>query len=490
MKNILRITIAFFLLLTIGCSKEFLDPVPQTSLSDLSVFDTKDRVIAQVNGMYAFMKSGAFLGGRFFVYGDVRSDNFIPKSSNLVTNFASWNHTEVSSTNEVQNCWGSIYAAVNAINVFLDGLTTSWDAGKLDGKISQAEYDQFRSESYTLRALCYFDLLQLYCKPYNQGNGTNPGVPLRLKAEKSAEGNDLARSTVAEVYTQILKDLNDAEPLAISAYSTDLLNTTRIHKNTIIALKTRVYMNMQDWAKVLSESAKIVSASAPFTATSGVAFVLNPSYTAIFKTPYTSKESIFSMPMTTTNTPGTQNGLPHYYSYSSSESYYLNLNPGFAYALMDATDVRKTSLLLNDSKYFLTKFPDYTTLTDYAPVIRYAEVLLNRAEAIVRSGGAVTQGAIDLLNAVRTRSFPTGAYTPASFAAAADFYTAILLERNIEFLGEGIRTMDLQRLSLPFPAKDGGGMGNVPAIPSTSIGYIWPIPANELSLNKLMTPNQ
>lgn len=490
MKNILRITIAFFLLLTIGCSKEFLDPVPQTSLSDLSVFDTKDRVVAQVNGMYASMKSGAFLGGRFFVYGDVRADNFIPKSSNLVTNFASWNHSEVSSTNEVQNLWGTVYAAINTINVFLDGLSAAWNAGNLNGKISQAEYDQFRSEAYALRALCYFDLLQLYCKPYNQGNGANPGVPLRLKAEKSAEGNDLARSTVAEVYTQILKDLNDAEPLAITAYSTDLLNTTRIHKNTIIALKTRVYLNMQDWPKVLTESAKIVSASAPFTAPSGVAFVLNPSYTAIFKTPYTSKESIFSMPMTTTNGPGTQNGLPHYYTFSSSESYYLNLNPGFAYALMDATDIRKTSLLLNDSKYFLTKFPDYTTLTDYAPVMRYAEVLLNRAEAIVRSGGAVTAEAIALLNAVRTRSFPTGAYIPASFTAASDFYTAILLERNIEFLGEGIRTMDLQRLSLPFPAKDGGGMGNVPAIPSSSVGYVWPIPANELSLNKLMTPNQ
>jgi hypothetical protein len=65
MRNIFKITIAFVLLLTIGCSKEFLDPVPQTSLSDLSVFDTKDRVIAQVNGMYDRMKAGAYLGEVF-----------------------------------------------------------------------------------------------------------------------------------------------------------------------------------------------------------------------------------------------------------------------------------------------------------------------------------------------------------------------------------------------------------------------------------------
>jgi starch-binding outer membrane protein, SusD/RagB family len=58
------------------------------------------------------------------------------------------------------------------------------------------------------------------------------------------------------------------------------------------------------------------------------------------------------------------------------------------------------------------------------------------------------------------------------------------------FLGEGIRAYDIMRLGLIIPAKDGGGMGTVAAIPPTSVGYMWPIPANELSLNKAMTPNQ
>jgi len=487
MRNILKISIVFALLLTVGCSKEYLDPAPQTSLSDLTVFDTKDRVVAQVNGMYAFMKSGAFLGGRFFVYNDVRADNFIPKSSNLVTNFATWNHSVVSSTNEVQNFWGSVYAAVNAINIFMDGLKTAWDGGKLTGKITQEEYNQYMSEALTLRAICFFDLLQLYAKPYNLGT-TNPGVLLRLTPMKSAAGNDLARSSVGECYTQILSDLNTAESLARVNYATALDNTTRVHRNTIIALKTRVYLHMQDWATVVSESAKIVGqTSAPFSATSGVAFALNPSYTALFGTPYTSAESIFSMPFTTTNTPGGQNGLPHYYNSASSESYYLNTSPGFAYAAMDPADVRRSSLVLAGGNYFLGKYPDFTTLTNYAPVIRYAEVLLNRAEALVRAGGTVTAEAIALLNAVRTRSYPAGAY--AGFATAADFYTAVLLERNIEFLGEGMRNMDLMRLGLPIPAKN-TSMGNVAQITSSSTSYIWPMPANEQGLNSLLTPNE
>lgn len=489
MRNILKISIVFGLLFTMGCSKEYLNPVPQTSLSDLTVFETKGRVEAQVNGMYDAMKTAQYMGGRYLVYNDIRAENFIPLSSNLVTGYATWNHTVISGTNEVQNCWQAIYNTINTVNIFLEGLNSAWDGGKLDNVITSAEYGQYKSEALTLRAICYFDLLQLYAKPFNMGSGSNPGVPLRLKAEKSSENSDLARSTVAEVYTQILKDLNDAEPLAVLSYSTDLLNTTRIHKNTIVAFKTRVYLHMGNWASVSTESAKIVSAAAPFTASTGVAFALNPSYAAIWAASYTSKESIFSMPFTPTDNPGSQNSLPSYFYSGATESYFLNTAAGTAYATLDATDVRKTSLTLKGGNYFISKFIDYTSHSNYAPVIRYAEVLLNRSEALVRAGGGITQGAVDLLNAVRTRSFPAGAYTVASFASASDFYAAILQERSMEFLGEGMRNMDLMRLSLTIPAKNGASMGNIAAIPPASPSYIWPISALELTFNKLMTGN-
>jgi HAMP domain-containing protein len=329
----------------------------------------------------------------------------------------------------------------------------------------------------------------MYAKPYNMGNGDNGGVPLRMKAMKSAEENDLAKSKVSEIYTQILKDLNDAEPLAATNYSTDLLNTTRIHKNSIVAFKTRVYLHMQNWASVVTESAKIVSASAPFTASGGVAFALNPVYANLFATPYTSKENIFSMPMTTTNGPGTQNGMAHYFNPSSSESYFLNTTAGSTYSKMDATDARKVMMVTSAGNVFLGKYPDFTNLTNYVPVMRYAEVLLNRAEALVRQGGNVTQAAVDLLNAVRTRSFPAGAYTLAGFANAAAFYSAVQLERDIEFLGEGIRNLDVMRLSQTIPAKTSSLYGNVAAITPTSPTYFWPIPDSELSYNKAMTPN-
>jgi hypothetical protein len=492
MRKILIISVAFILLLTIGCSKQYLDPVPQTKLSDLSVFDNMDRVEAQVNGMYAAVKDGWYLGGRYQSVGDMRGDNFIPLSNNSYVNFNTWNHLEISATMEVNDIWDQIYKSINVINVFMDGLKTNWDSGKLKTFMTQAEYDQFNSEALALRAMCYFDLVRLYAKPYIQNAGANPGVPLRLKAEKSAAGNDLARSTVDEVYTQILADLNAAEPLAITSYEDANLNTTRIHKNSIIALKTRVLLTKGDWAGVVTESAKIVPLSAPFVAKTGVANALTADWSSIW-TANTTAESIFSMPNTDSNNGGAQSALVCYFSSESGESIYL-LATSPVYAAMDPTDIRRSSMIMlpatksTPDEYFLSKYTHFTTLSDWCPVIRYSEVLLSRAEALVRSGSAVTQGAVDLLNAVRTRSFTTGAYTLANFASAADFNTAVLQERNFEFLGEGVRSFDIMRLGLDIPAKVGLNMGDVGAIAASSSAYCWPMPSGELSLNNLLTP--
>jgi hypothetical protein len=73
----------------------------------------------------------------------------------------------------------------------------------------------------------------------------------------------------------------------------------------------------------------------------------------------------------------------------------------------------------------------------------------------------------------------------AGFANTQAFVDAVLLERNMEFLGEGLRSLDLLRTMSTIPGKTG-----VAAVPSTSPTYIWPIPTTELTTNKLMTPNE
>ena len=52
------------LLLFSSCQRELLTPVPQTSITDATAFDTPARVLNQVNSLYSSLKSGNFYGGR------------------------------------------------------------------------------------------------------------------------------------------------------------------------------------------------------------------------------------------------------------------------------------------------------------------------------------------------------------------------------------------------------------------------------------------
>lgn len=77
-------------------------------------------------------------------------------------------------------------------------------------------------------------------------------------------------------------------------------------------------------------------------------------------------------------------------------------------------------------------------------VFRYADVLTLRAEALVRAGNAITQEALDCLNAVHTRAGLT-AYQMSDFTDANDFLEKVLLERGHELWFEGARRTDLIR---------------------------------------------
>jgi len=193
--------------------------------------------------------------------------------------------------------------------------------------------------------------------------------------------------------------------------------------------------------------------------------------------------------MSDLDAPGTQNQLAYYYNIESAggnQEYYLNTagifgNAAFAAASVDA---RKTLTSAVGANTYLTKFKKPSPYTDYVPVIRYAEVLLNLAEATVVSDPVRS---ISLLTAVRQRSNPTYVF-PATDLLPANLKNTILTERRIELLGEGFRSPDVMRLGAGFVAKS-GPQGTAPAIPFNTAGYIWPISATEIQNNKLAVPN-
>ncbi|WP_431244321.1 RagB/SusD family nutrient uptake outer membrane protein [Flavobacterium sp. P21] len=144
-----------------------------------------------------------------------------------------------------------------------------------------------------------------------------------------------------------------------------------------------------------------------------------------------------------------------------------------------------------------------------APVIRYAEVLLNMAEAQARlNTPASLASSLALLNQVRNRSLAnpaTQAYTVATLNTPQTLVPAILVERRIEFLMEGRRWSDIHRLQNDdiapingIPAKLANaapvaalytlgtpytGPYGVPALPYSDYKFIWPIPQIEMNTN-------
>lgn len=475
-----------------SCKKNLLNPEIISLIPDVAAFDTPERILAQVNGLYVAAKSGSFYGGRYIIYNEIRAEEFIMNKPNVITGQQTWLQSVTPGTSEVSSLWTAAYLTINRVNTFLAGL----EANK--GKISTTLYDNYSSEAKFLRALSYFALVQTYAQPYAKDNGASPGLPLRMIPEFTSENSLLARSTVADIYKQILADLNAAEtglPLNYGTAATQVilnLNTTRASRNTAIALKTRVYLVMNNYAAVITEAEKIVSPTAPYSALTGVANKMEAAVGNVFSGNYIGQEAVFSLPFTALETPGGQNQLAYYFGGDpGNQEYYLNptgiiSDPAFSDA---SNDARKGFILNLAGQKWLSKFKVKATLSDNIPVIRYPEVLLNYAEALVRAGGAANMPkAISLLQAVRSRSNPGYVFAPTSIATPDALVETILKEKRIEFFGEGFRVPDLQRLQQPLPGKTSPSNPS-PTVAPTEGRYIWPLPSSETSINTAAEQN-
>ncbi len=454
-----------------SCGSDFLNVPPELSIPDENTFDTPARVLAQVNGLYSSAKVGRLFGGRYQIYNDIRAEEFRNRTSNTVTGYSAFQFTNNANDTYVADFWNNGYLTINRVNKFLSDFDTH------TGIVDAATETNYRAEAKFVRALSYYGLVQLFAKPYTLDNGASKAIPLRLTAQTNSDNNDLASSTVAEIYTQILKDLDDAEAGLPDTYASASLRTTRAHKNTAIALKTRIYLSQGKFNNVITESNKIVSATAPFKSPIRVVHELQADVTNVFKAPYTTDENIFSFPFADTNAPGTQNQLGYYYTGNGNIEYYLNTSaPGiYANAQWRSADVRKSQLTSQYSATWRTliKWNGISPYVDYVPIIRYAEVLLNLAEAEAEVGDPARAKA--LLETVHRRSDSTYDFGTLTKAQLID---AILIERRIELLGEGFRAPDIQRRGLPFVSVGAGA-----SIPSSDSRYIFPIPVAELQTN-------
>ena len=151
------ITLGLCTLFSISCQRELLNPTPQTSVTDATAFDTPSRILNQVLSLYGALKSGQFYGGRAVVYGDIRGEDFINETTNLVTSSDVWNNNPTNSATAVVNLWSQAYYTINICNIFLEGM-----ASKGTTVVGTSLAANYVAEAKLVRALCYYTLLQYY----------------------------------------------------------------------------------------------------------------------------------------------------------------------------------------------------------------------------------------------------------------------------------------------------------------------------------------
>lgn len=511
MKRFIKIiTISALTLNLISCSQDdILDLKPINSISKDDSFGTPSLIEASMNGVYNAAAIGQYNstspnGGRGYVWGaafvqqgDCRGEDVVNTAA-----FYDFTYSGTYSATTANNTyyWMDGYRLINRCNLMIEGV----QGAVTKGIITTAQGNNYIGQAKFLRAITHFELLTYFARPYNFTPSANHlGIPYRTVGidteEEINSEKDKGRNTVAECYTKILTDLNDAESLITN------IDKSKASKGAAIAFKTRVYLHMRDWANVITEGNKLTSYS----------LTANPQDPFILANNLSNSETIFSIAHASTLNPGVNAALASQYR----RRRLVCISPIIWRDLSWLSDDKRRAEgimveTVSGAKYTF-KYKDDTNYTDAAPVIRYAEVLLNMAEAYARTND-VANG-LAKLNLVRNRSLATPAtqaYTAASFATSTDLVGAILKERRIEFLMEGRRWSDIHRLQnddlFPIngiPAKLASAVGapaasaytlgtaysgpyGVTAIPSSDKRILWPIPQLETSINPVLASQQ
>ena len=474
MKNLFSRSAAFLsLALALGltaCDKQ-LNIDPMQSVDAATALNSETKVESAVVGLYAQLGNSNLYGTNLILVPELlAADNYI-RFEGSFTNFRDIAGRNIRSENATAEAvWREAYQAINQTNLVLDALPVVTTA---------ASKAKFEGEARFVRATMYFELVRLYARQYEVATaGNNPGVPINLLPVRTVEESSrrLARSTVAQVYTQVLTDLTRSAKLLPNA------NGTRATRSTARAMLARVYLQQKNYslAGVYADSVIRFSGKS-----------LAATIESVFRG-RNGNETLLEIQQNDQNNAGTANsGLAtHYASLGGVGRGDVLVLSAFS-SLYGPTDTRgagtATPLLYNSTGARRATPPGiklrtgkYTTFGQNIPVIRLAEMYLIRAEAAVRAGNAAA--ALPDLNVVRNRAGATPLTLVDLTPAPTNGLAAVLRERQLELAFEGFRIHDLRRTDgVVAPARTGPPA--VAAILATDDRLVLPIPKRETDLN-------
>jgi tetratricopeptide (TPR) repeat protein len=463
-----------------------LDLKPTDSAAAETAINTAADAGVIINGVMSAMASSYYYGLDFILYGDVKGgDVTIVSQGRGDDALYSFNHSATS--NAYSGFWSQIYYCLLQLNNLLANI----ERIEAEGNGSDA-LNEYKGQALTLRALMYFDLVRLYGKPYTQDNGASLGVPMPLTVLDAYAKE--TRKTVAENYTQIIKDLTDAD---------DLLAKSKNRTNGYInyyankAIQARVYLFMGNYGAALTEAEEIIIDNK-------YQLYENNSWLASWSSEFGS-EAIFELGMYQNEADLGSESLGYYFMRRGKVSNAMGnfvASGGYIHSLAeDPDDVRHGIMDYDETSS--TRFGSCNKYTGNdnkgdkgspsavnIKIIRLSEIHLIAAEAAFSSSPQDKAKAASYLNDIRKRA-PN--LTPVTENTVT--LDLILEEKSKEFFGEGLRFFDMMRLNRTITFDD-SLLGSAvithrgPTVDRTFYKAILPIPQGELDANPAIVPQQ
>lgn len=430
-----------------------LDIKPVTNVSAGQALSTASDLNALLVGAYDAIGSVNVYGGDLQRDAELLGDNGeVTWTGTFAAPQQMYTKRLLINNDQVDVTWTSAYRAINIANTVLANLSLA----------AAADRNRIEGEAKFIRASMYFELVRVYAKSWGDGdNNANLGVPIVLTPTTSIDAsNNVARSTVATVYTQVIQDLVDAEaklPTTNGFFAT---------KGAAAAQASRVYLQKLDYTNAAAAANRVITGGQYQLVPIEQVFDLRTNVSGANTT-----ETIFAIQVTDqdgTNDLNTFYGASEYGGRGDIEINEKHL------ALYDASDNR--GALFYQDEIGAIRTAKFVNQYGNIQVLRLAEMYLTRAEANFRAGTTVSATPLADINTVRTRAGAT-ALTASQLTAAA-----ILRERRLELAFEGTLLHDVKRTRQSIVA-------GTTTVAWNSTRLIYPIPLREITTNPALLQN-
>ena len=445
MKLLNHIFPLFLLLPLLTSCEDWFSQAPESEMVREDFWKKKGDVESAIGACYRSLAEYGIVE-RLIVWGEGRSDNFLPGKS-TETNLSLLLSANISPSNAYTQ-WGLFYTCINNCNTLLQFAPGVREA---DPDFSESELRQYVAEATAIRAFCYFTLARTFKEiAYTEQAYTDDSRSFMLPAAKGDS-----------VCALMLSQLRAIEQDAPDYWSNNIpYNRGRITQRAVLALEADIALWLQRYEDCVSACDRFLALTS-----NPLSLVRSSAYFRDVFTEGNSTEGIWELQFDQNN----QNGaVRDFYGLNTDcrlSSYDFSFTGTSSNLFLNQRDLRHQNAFVSSSGFYVVKKYIATRTNTQSLVARESDfqngeptcnwilyrlpdIYLMKAEALAELGSeANLQEAVRLCGLTYDRANPdleagslTGQYT-----SQADVRNLVLDERQREFLFEGKRYFDLMR---------------------------------------------